>query len=259
MDKSKTNVWDVLDGFFDVLETPIELVADVIRSPLKIIDSVAKNIEKTEDRKKADAQKMLIEANSKAEINKEKQKLKQQKAWAEYERKVQKENDRHTEEIVEMQIKYRTEMGKSYERIIESLEKMSIELRDYAYNSFKQQLEYIRNQTAIEKKECTKRLIEIKKEFSDDPETYKLLRDEELYERKSLFDNNERLIKQIADMYDKIVATSGLYLNQFVNNMDKYLAPYISDMPQIETSKIETKSVLDENSETIEGTYTEED
>lgn len=270
MDKSKTNVWDVLDGFFDVIETPIELVADVIRTPLKIFDSVAKNIEKTEDRKKADAQKMLIEANAKAEIDKEKQKLKQQKAWADYERKVQKENDRHSEEITKLQIKYRTEMANSYQRITDSLSKMSVELRVYACNSFQNHMEIIRNQNAIAKKECYKCLNEIKKDFGDDPETYNRLVDVELYERKRLFENNERLIQQIADSYDDIVKRSVEYIDKFIENMDIYLAPYISDTLQIETDtpqdipKLETKSVMEvspeeteEESKVIDGTYTE--
>ncbi|HAJ97570.1 MAG TPA: hypothetical protein DCO72_07525 [Ruminococcus sp.] len=222
---------DVFGKFDDILYEPIHAIVAYVEEPIKQLESWRKTREATADERveariEKEKQKMEVwteEARAKLEMKRQKWAVQIADLEADHAMKRQKK-------FVEALEKYQVDLAKATRDIVTSMGEMSIEMRERANLLLKEMTE---GYTALQDRAAQKsmeQLREARETYGDDPETFHMLRDEIMYERRTAYDLAGRFIDALADDLKQVNQNADYLLKDGMQTTKIYLAEMAGKM-----------------------------
>lgn len=185
---------DMFDKLDDIVYEPVKAICEWAKEPLRILES-KRNAKNEAEAKKLDqelAQKSQREA---AELDAD------IRRWnVEIDNMIaDKEMERH-DRLVEALKQYQIDLAKAAKDMALALNNMQVEIRDVAGKLIDQRTQTYKKMQDEIKASTLKELSEAKEMFFDsDPDTYKMLREQIIEERKTMIEQASIFIKELAE------------------------------------------------------------
>ena len=241
-------------SMFDVVTGPVNAVCEWVKAPLKRFEHKRKM--QMMD-KEADVTIRLQREAAELAAERERQQAElqvEQRRWnAEIDELIADSEMRRNKEMVEAIKQYQLDLSNATKEIVESLGVMSLELRRKANDLLEEKM---RSYKAIQdeaKKQSIAEINEAKEMFfEDDPETYRMLVNTALSERKSTFEVAGRFMLELSEDFKRLNQNTDALLQMGMRNVDKYLEPIAGKLgtgqslqSSYNSSQIEDKNVID--------------
>lgn len=226
---------DMFDKLDDIIYKPVEAVTDWVKEPLK----------KWEHKREMESERNSAEVEAYAARQAVKLAVDQRKWNVEIDELIADNQARHNEQMVEALKHYQLELSNATKEIVESLGLMSIELRRQANSLLEEKtLEYKKIQDDA-KRQSMAEIKEAKEMFfEDDPETYKIMVNTIMAERKAMVDVAQRFMLELSEDFKRLNSNTDALLKMGMNNVNKYLEPManqLSTTANIEYNRLEIK------------------
>lgn len=209
------------------------------------------NADIEENNKKLDIQLKKEEmANKNAALKEEAEINAEIRRWnAEIDQMINEQEDARRDRLVESIKRYQIDLANASRDIVNSIGVMSLELREKANNMV---LEKTKEYKAIQDEAKKQSMIELKEAkdmfFEDDPDTYAMMRDNILEERRSMIDMAGRFIIELSEDIKRLNANTDELMKMGMNNVSAYLKPMANALGTNNVIAYEDVKKLEDNS-----------
>ncbi|MBQ8922216.1 MAG: hypothetical protein IJ060_08670 [Oscillospiraceae bacterium] len=192
---------DMFDKLDDILYKPVELICDWVHEPLRRMEhkrdmQKERNLAEIEaDRTKAEIELEALREREAATLRADERK------WnAEIDQFINEQEDARRDRLVAAVKQYQTELAAATRDIVESIGAMSLEMRKRANDLVLEKTNAYRAIQDEAKQQSILELKEAKEMFAEtDPETFSMLRDDIMSERRSMVETAGKFIVELSE------------------------------------------------------------
>lgn len=240
---------DMFDKLDDIVYKPVEAISDWIKEPLKKWEhkrAAADAQQAAELETERAKQQMLLELQREEEAAKIQ--VEQRKWNAEIDNMIAEQEDARRDRLVEAIKRYQIELASASRDIVNSIGAMSLELRSRANDLV---LEKTQAYKAIQDEAKQQSMHELKEAkemfFESDPETYHILVDDIMQERRNMVETAGKFIVELSDDLKRLNQNSDELMRMGMDAVTGYLKP-MADTMGISTTSVNNSFALEDKS-----------
>ena len=227
---------DMFDKLDDIIFAPVNAICEWSKEPLRRFehDRELQNMQREFDNTQTDKrlESELYEEKLKAENDARAESLRidaDARRWnAEIDQMISDQEQARNDRVVESLKNYQLDLSRATLEIVKNLGEMSLELRAKANDMIQEKTEAYRKMQKEAIAEYNNELKEVKEMFADDRETFEMMRNEIIDERRSIIDLAKSFILELSDDIKRVNQNIDELTRMGMNNTDKYLSPLAS-------------------------------
>ena len=245
--------FDMFDKLDDIVYKPVETLCDWIEEPLRKWEH-GRNMNANEHA--AQIEKEIHEFDAKLEMEREKNaaemQFQRQKWDVEINEMIAEQEDLRRDKLVEAIKNYQIQLASASRDIVESIGKMSLNLRCKANDLVLEKMQAYKKIQDEAKLQCRKELQEVKDDFLEsDPDTYHIMVDEIIQERRSMIETAGRFIDELSEDLKRLNENTDILMRQGMNTVERYLRP-VADAMGVAVNVNADNAKMIENAEVVE-------
>lgn len=221
---------DMFDKLDDIIYKPVQAICDWVEEPLKKwehgreMDSYAQDAQAKEDMYRLEAQIEMERKQQETEL------LAQSKKWdAEIEEMIAEQEDARRDKLVEALKNYQIQLATASRDIVNSIGEMSLELRSKANDLVLEKTQAYRRIQQEAKAQSMQEMKEAKDDFFEsDPETYHILINDIMQERRTMVDTAAKCIVELSEDLARLNANTDILMRQGMAAIEGYLKPMMN-------------------------------
>ena len=194
-------ILDMFDKLDDILYKPVELICDWVHEPLRRMEH-KRDMQKEQNLAEIEADRAKAEIELEALREREAATLRaDERKWnAEIDQFINEQEDARRDRLVAAVKQYQTELAAATKDIVESIGMMSLEMRKRANDLVLEKTNAYRAIQDEAKQQSILELKEAKEMFAEtDPETFSMLRDDIMSERRSMVETAGKFIVELSE------------------------------------------------------------
>lgn len=221
------SIGDMFDKLDDIIYKPVETVCNWIQEPLRSFEQKRQmkalqnqaDIEK--NKKQQEAELSIMRERQIAELQAD------QRRWnADIDAMIAEQEDARRDKLVESIKRYQIELASASRDIVNSIGLMSIELRSKANDLVLEKTQSYLEIQDNAKKQSLKELQEVKEMFFEsDQETYRILVNDIMNERRSIIDTAGKFITELSEDLKRLNQNSDNLMRMGMETVTEYLKP----------------------------------
>lgn len=221
------SIGDMFDKLDDIIYKPVETVCNWIQEPLRAFEQKRKikalqnqaDIEKNKEQQEAELSIMRERQIAKLQAD--------QRRWnADIDAMIAEQEDARRDKLVESIKRYQIELASASRDIVNSIGLMSIELRSKANDLVLEKTQSYLEIQDNAKKQSLKELQEVKEMFFEsDQETYRILVNDIMNERRSIIDTAGKFITELSEDLKRLNQNSDNLMRMGMETVTEYLKP----------------------------------
>lgn len=247
---------DMFDKLDDIIYKPVEAICDWVEEPLR----------KWEHGRNEQMQENMLKLQAEIEMEREEQAAKlqfQREQWdIEINKMIAEQEDAHRDRLVESIKNYQIQLANASRDIVESIGVMSINLRRKANDLVLEKTREYKKLQDEAKQESVKALLEAKENFCDgDQETYRILVDDIMQERRSMVETAGKCITELSEDLKRLNENTDFLMRQGMKAVEDNLKPMARAMGGLQCANVGNMKKLEnadqDEKDTIEADYIE--
>lgn len=221
------SIGDMFDKLDDIIYKPVEAVCNWIQEPLKLFEQ-KRQIKVLQNQ--ADIEKQMKQNEAELSGMRERQTAElqaDQRRWnAEIDAMIAEQEDARRDRLVDSIKKYQIDLASASRDIVNSIGLMSLELRSKANDLVLEKTQSYREIQDEAKKQSLKELQEVKETFFEtDQETYRILVNDIMNERRSIIDTAGKFIAELSEDLKRLNQNSDDLMRMGMETVTEYLKP----------------------------------
>lgn len=237
--------FDMFDKLDDIIYQPVEVICEWAREPLRkwehgrSRDSREQNAQIQEDRRRMEAQLEMEREEHEANLQFQRQK------WdVEIDKMIAEQEDARRDKLVEAIKNYQIQLADASRDIVNSIGIMTIELRSRANDLIIEKTQAYKKVQDEAKRQSMQALKEAKDAFAEsDPQTYRMLVDEIMEERRSMVETAGKCIVELSEDLKRLNDNMVVLTQQGMETVDRYLRPVAQTMGRLADVSISEKII----------------
>lgn len=221
------SIGDMFDKLDDIIYKPVEAVCNWIQEPLKFFEQKRQT---KDSQNQADIEKQMKQNEAELSGMRERQTAElqaDQRRWnAEIDAMIAEQEDARRDRLVDSIKKYQIDLASASRDIVNSIGLMSLELRSKANDLVLEKTQSYREIQDEAKKQSLKELQEVKETFFEtDQETYRILVNDIMNERRSIIDTAGKFIAELSEDLKRLNQNSDDLMRMGMETVTEYLKP----------------------------------
>ena len=255
-DKGETYmaILDMFDKIDDIVYKPVEAVCNWVGEPLKKWEH-KRRMQSMEQAARVEAEMREREAGIETQRNEEAARLQvEQRKWnAEIDQMIAEQEDARRDRLVEALKRYQIELASASRDIVNSIGMMSLELRSRANVLVLEKTQAYRAIQDEAKTQSMRELQEAKEMFFEtDPETYHLLVNDIMQERRTMVETAGKFIVELSEDLKRLNQNSDELMRMGMDAVTGYLKPVASAIGIVTNVNSDSSQMIEEK-DIIEG------
>lgn len=243
-------LFDMFDKLDDIVYKPVETICNWVEEPLRRWDH-GRNLASNEQNAQIDKEMRELDAQLEREREENAAKIRfQQQKWdVEINEMIAEQEAAHRDELVEAIKNYQIQLANASRDIVESIGEMSLRLRRKANDLIIEKTREYKKIQDEAKEQSRRELKEVKDEyFESDPDTYHILADEIMRERRNMVETAGKCITELSEDLKRLNENTDILMREGMKAVNDVLKPMAGAMggnvKMLENQEIDQKQVI---------------
>lgn len=244
-------LFDMFDKLDDIVYKPVETICNWVEEPLRRWDH-GRNLASNEQNAQIDKEMRELDAQLEREREENAAKIRfQQQKWdVEINEMIAEQEAAHRDELVEAIKNYQIQLANASRDIVESIGEMSLRLRRKANDLIIEKTREYKKIQDEAKEQSRRELKEVKDEyFESDPDTYHILADEIMRERRNMVETAGKCITELSEDLKRLNENTDILMREGMKAVNDVLKPMAGAMggnvKMLENQEIDQNQVIE--------------
>lgn len=250
--------FDLFDKLDDIIYKPVETICDWVKEPLQNWEADRNMALNAQDAKiKENMRRLEVQLEMDCEEQRAKLQFQRQQWDVEINKIIAEQEDARRDRLVEAIKNYQIQLADASRDIVNSIGIMSLELRSKANDLILEKTQSYKKIQDEAKLQSMQELKDAKDNFFEsDPETYRVLVDNIMQERRFMVETAGKCIVELSEDLKRLNENTNILMRQGMDTIGGYLEPMANAIGTSASMKIyDTKEL--ENQEMIEAKVVE--